>query len=337
VRAEADLRSSGAAYGLVVSRHGQDATRLVIDPVGGTATLRQEGSGGGVRTAPLPAGFDAADWHAASLERRGGTVTAQLSNARLGDPVVDLRLALRPGAARAGQAGAVAAGAGVGVDNLSVVPAGVPVTRLAVEPVPHRLDAAASDEFNGSAVGPSWQWVRRDSAATVSGGSLRWPTEAADLTGSGNDAGVLLRDPGAGAWTAETRVSIDLGIDTVRNYQQAGLIAYVNDDLFTRFSHVAIWNTRQTEFGKEMPYAGRLSYGGTIVGPPAATTWLRLTHRVDGRTGEHVLRAWSSRDGRTWVKGGVWTLPAGSAVKVGLISHGGAGATADFDYLRIYR
>jgi arabinan endo-1,5-alpha-L-arabinosidase len=337
VRAEADLRSSGAAYGLVVSRHGQDATRLVIDPVGGTATLRQEGSGGDVRTAPLPAGFDAADWHAASLERRGGTVTAQLSNARLGDPVVDLRLALRPGAARAGQAGAVAAGAGVGVDNLSVVPAGVPVTRLAVEPVPHRLDAAASDEFNGSAVGPSWQWVRRDSAATVSGGSLRWPTEAADLTGSGNDAGVLLRDPGAGAWTAETRVSIDLGIDTVRNYQQAGLIAYVNDDLFTRFSHVAIWNTRQTEFGKEMPYAGRLSYGGTIVGPPAATTWLRLTHRVDGRTGEHVLRAWSSRDGRTWVKGGVWTLPAGSAVKVGLISHGGAGATADFDYLRIYR
>ena len=151
VRAEADLRSSGAAYGLVVSQHGQDATRLVIDPVGGTATLRQEGSGGGVRTAPLPAGFDAADWHAASLERRGGTVTAQLSNARLGDPVVDLRLALRPGAARAGQAGAVAAGAGVGVDNLSVVPAGVPVTRLAVEPVPHRLDPGASDEFDGSA------------------------------------------------------------------------------------------------------------------------------------------------------------------------------------------
>ena len=33
-------------------------------------------------------------------------------------------------------------------------------------------------------------------------------------------------------------------------------MVYVDDDLFTRLSHVAIWNTRQTEFGKEMPYAG---------------------------------------------------------------------------------
>ena len=61
-------------------------------------------------------------------------------------------------------------------------------------------------------------------------------------------------------------------------------MVYVDDDLFTRLSHVAIWNTRQVEFGKEMPYAGRLSYGGTIVGPPADTTWLRITHRVDPAT-----------------------------------------------------
>jgi arabinan endo-1,5-alpha-L-arabinosidase len=33
----------------------------------------------------------------------------------------------------------------------------------------------------------------------------------------------------------------------------------------------------------------------------------------------------------------VWTLPAGSHVRVGLVSHGGAGATSDFDYFRIYR
>jgi hypothetical protein len=39
--------------------------------------------------------------------------------------------------------------------------------------------------------------------------------------------------------------------------------------------------------------------------------------------GEHELRARSSRDGRTWVKGGVWTLPAGARVRVGLIAHGG--------------
>jgi hypothetical protein len=37
------------------------------------------------------------------------------------------------------------------------------------------------------------------------------------------------------------------------------------------------------------------------------------------------------------VKGGVWTLPAGSNLRVGLISHGGAGGNATFDYLRVYR
>jgi len=90
-----------------------------------------------------------------------------------------------------------------------------------------------------------------------------------------------------------------------------------------------------------MPYTGGLSYGGTIVGPPAQTTWLRLTHRLDPANGEHELRAWSSRDGRRWVKGGVWTLPAGADVRVGLISQGRTGsdpaAHASFDYLRVFR
>nr|WP_284287910.1 hypothetical protein [Angustibacter aerolatus] len=114
------------------------------------------------------------------------------------------------------------------------------------------------------------------------------------------------------------------------------MIAYGGDDLFTRLSHVAIWDTRQVEFGKETPYADRLSYGGTIVGPPSTTTWLRITHTV-AADGEHRLRGWSSRDGRHWVRGGVWTLPAGTDVRVGLVAHGGAGATAVFDYLRISR
>jgi hypothetical protein len=203
--------------------------------------------------------------------------------------------------------------------------------------VPRQLDPSASDEFDGTSLAAGWSWVREDPAATVSAGGLHWPTEAADLTGGSNDAGVLLRDPGAGDWTAQTRLTIDLGTETVRNFQQGGLIVYVDDDLFTRLSHVAIWNTRQTEFGKEMPYAGRLSYGGTIVGPPATTTDLRITHHVDATTGEHLLRAWTRQPGRDWVKGGVWTLPADANLRVGLVSHGGAGATSDFDYFRIYR
>ena len=154
---------------------------------------------------------------------------------------------------------------------------------------------------------------------------------------------MLLRDAPTGDWAIATKLTIDLGVDTVRNFQQAGLVVYVDDDLFTRLSHVAIWNTRQTEFGKEMPWPGDegVSHGGTIVGPPAETTYLRITHRLDPVNGEHELRAWSSRDGTDWVKGGVWTLPADAVLKVGLVSQGrgaaDAPATAQFDWFRTYR
>ena len=55
-----------------------------------------------------------------------------------------------------------------------------------------------------------------------------------------------------GTWIAETKLHLDLGENEVRNFQQAGLIAYENDDDFARLSSVAIWNTRQTEFGREL-------------------------------------------------------------------------------------
>jgi arabinan endo-1,5-alpha-L-arabinosidase len=208
---------------------------------------------------------------------------------------------------------------------------------------PGRLDRADSDEFNGSSLAPGWQTVRSP-AVTLSGGALHWPTEAADLSGPGGTAGLLLRPPPRGDWTIQTKLTLDLGTDEVRNYQQAGLIAYVNDDLFTRLSKVAIWDTRQTEFFKEMPYAGRVSNGGTIIGPPALTMWLRVVHRINPATGEHLLTAFSSRDGRHWTRGGTWTLPAGSRIRVGLESMGAssapgapAPAVASFDYFHVYR
>jgi len=197
-----------------------------------------------------------------------------------------------------------------------------------------------ADEFR-TGLDPSWTWVRQDPDATVTGGNLVWPTQAADLVGEGaaNSAGVLLRDAPAGNWVVETKVSIDLGVDTVRNYQQAGLVIYANDDDFARLSHVAIWNTRQIEYGRELVWEGRTSYGGMVEGPPADTTWLRLAHRVDPANGEHEYRAAYSRDGRHWDWGGVWTFPAGPAPRIGLISHGGdtPQATAVFDYVRVFR
>jgi beta-xylosidase len=211
-------------------------------------------------------------------------------------------------------------------------------THYSPAPVPTPTRRLYSDDF-GRGLGSGWTWVRQDPAATVTGGRLNWPVQGADLTGVSNNAGVLLRDAPKGNWIAETKLTLPLGEDTVRNYQQAGLIAYVNDDLFARNDVVAIWNTRQVEFGKEMPFAGALSYGGTIAGTPGLeTTWLRLAHRTDA-SGEHEYRAGVSNDGRRWTWGGVWTLPADTTPRIGLVAHGGAepAVTAQFDYFRFSR
>ena len=135
------------------------------------------------------------------------------------------------------------------VDNVVVNPAAADAATSRRCPRPGAL-LEAEDFDDPSLAG--FTWVRPNPAVTVSGGSLRWPVEGTDLVGGGNNASVLLHDtPGDGDWIAEAKTTLDLGVDTVRNYQQVGLVAYEDDDDFARLSNVAIWNTRQTEFGRE--------------------------------------------------------------------------------------
>lgn len=318
LRVETDLRTSGSA-GLRIG----DA-RVTVSASGLTIT-----AGGASRTAVLPEA--PATWHNLAVTVRGRSVTAEVTSARLGDPLAAVTLETRRAS---GQVGLVAQGEAE-FAYLSAARLFRPVTKAAPEPrVGRLLDA---DEFD--TLDAKWTWVRQDPAATVTGGVLRWPVQGADLVGPDNTASVLLRTPPEGNYVVETKVTLDLGEDTVRNYQQAGLVAYASDDDFARLSQVAIWNTRQVEFGRELTFAGRLSFGGNIVGPPARTTWLRLAHRVDPANGEHEFRAGSSRDGKVWTWGGVWTFPAGRAPRIGLIAQGGRqpALNADFDYLRVYR
>jgi arabinan endo-1,5-alpha-L-arabinosidase len=340
-RAEADLRlgDSATAAGLVTSWRSKrnylvswldrEAGALVTDVVRGGKSL-------GRRASPLPENFRYDVWHNVAAELRGRELTVEVTDARLNDPVALQRRELPPGTGGAGAVGAAARCGPAEAANLGAARLYDPVRHQV--PPPRVGDVVYSDQFaDGTVGGDGWTWVRPDPAATETGGVLRWPTQAADLVGPGNDASLLLRDAPSGAYTVETKLAIDLGTDEIRNYQQAGLAVYLNDDHFLRFSHVAIWNTRQTEFGKEQPFAGGTSYGGMAIGTPAPVTWLRLQHRIDPANGEHEFRAASSRDGRHWTWGGVWTLPAGTTPRIGLISHGGAGATAEFDYLRIYQ
>ncbi|MQA24668.1 MAG: family 43 glycosylhydrolase [Micromonosporaceae bacterium] len=342
MRAEADVRLAGSgadAVGLAV-RHmspGHSATVWLDRSAGALVAEVVDGARRTRARAPLPGGFSYDAWHNLAVEARGDRLVASVTDARLGDPQAEVSLRLPAGLA-GGQVGIAARGAGASADNVSAAPLFEPVTERAPTPQPGAPLAAHSDEFDGASLGEDWSWVREDPDAVVGDGGLTWPTQADDLVGDDNQAGVLLRDAPSGDYIVEAKLSIDLGVDTIRNYQQAGLVAYADDDHFARLSHVAIWNTRQVEFGKEMPFADGLAFGGNIVGPPAETTWLRLAHRVDPDNGEHEYRAASSRDGETWVWGGVWTLPAGADPKIGLVSHGGDSpqGTAVFDHLRMY-
>jgi regulation of enolase protein 1 (concanavalin A-like superfamily) len=280
----------------------------------------------------LPAGFSYPTPHQLAVSLRGGALHADVTEGGIEDPVasLDVRVPASP-SHRLSFTGtwsdAVAA-------RLYT-----PVTRAVAAPRAGSPIPSSSDDFSGSAVGPGWTWLREDPAVTVGGGVLSWPTENADLSDGTGRAGVLLRQPPAGDWVAETKVSMDLGVDTVRNFEQAGMVVYAADDDFARLDQVAIGDTRQVEFGREIPYAGSHAWGTSLVGTQAATTWLRIAHNTDPTTGDQVYRAGSSTDGRHWTWVGAWTFPTGTAVRVGLVSQGGntPPATAQFDYLRFYR
>ncbi|WP_413804814.1 hypothetical protein [Streptomyces sp. OE57] len=61
-----------------------------------------------------------------------------------------------------------------------------------------------------------------------------------------------------------------------------------------------------------------------------------MRHTVDPKTGEHRFQPATSRDGKHYIWGGVWYLPAGSDPSIGLVSLAGKGVTARFDYVCFY-
>ena len=104
-----------------------------------------------------------------------------------------------------------------------------------------------------------------------------------------------------------------------------------------KLAHASIWETRQTEWAIEVPSETVRSprYGNSVVGAPGDDTWLRIVKRDRG--GEEHYTAYTSQDGRRWVRGGVWAHDLGPDARIGLVSMGGTGFTADFDHVRVWR
>jgi arabinan endo-1,5-alpha-L-arabinosidase len=200
-----------------------------------------------------------------------------------------------------------------------------------------------TDTFDGS-LDETWQWTREPAAGTfgVEDGALRFDTQAADLYVDDNTASVLRRPAPRGDFVVQTRVRLDLPPEgCCHNYVQAGLVLQAageqGDDAFVKLVHVSIWETRQTEWAKEVPTAPAEypRYGNGVVGPPGDLTWLRIA--VDRRSGADRYTAYTSDDGRHWVRGGTWTHELGPHSTIGLVSMGGAGFTARFLDVRTWR
>jgi len=344
-RVEVDVRlpGSGRAGLLVGDQFYGERITAVIDTAKRALMVT---AGTMTASAALPATFRFDQLHNVAAQLRGRSLMVEVTDARLNDPVAKVNLTVPATVAGAARVGLVSSGGAAHFDNLSAAQLYTPVTTRVPGPRVGSVDPAFSDEFNGS-LEPQWSFVR-SADGRVSNGQYVWNTQAADITGPGGSASLLLRNAPTGNYTVETKLNINLGVNEIRNFQQGGIIAYVNDDRYVRLQHVAIWNTRQTEFLKEEPSAtpDRPNSGGMLIGPPAETTWLRLSHRIDPANGEHEYRASTSRNGRTWINGGTWTMPAGTNPKIGIFSFGDNGfgadpavppATSKFDYFRVLR
>jgi len=203
---------------------------------------------------------------------------------------------------------------------------------------PGQLMAPFSDEFNSPTLSPQWTWVRQPTAGTfgLTGQNFQFNTQSADLFVDSNNASVLIEATPSSDYVAETRVNLNVPASgCCQNFVQAGLVIFGDDDNYIKLVPVSIFNTRQTEFAKELAPvpSGYPRYGSTLAGPPSDWTWLRIVKRTVA--GGETYTAYTSNDGQTWVRGGTWTHNLGSGAHIGLVSMGGSGFTAQFDYVHV--
>jgi arabinan endo-1,5-alpha-L-arabinosidase len=196
-----------------------------------------------------------------------------------------------------------------------------------------------SDSFDRPRLDRRWRWVRARGHEqwSVGHGALHLATEATDLHGDTNNASVLATALPGGDYRVEVELRLDAPADCCAKPVQAGLGVFRDDDNYVKLVELAHHGLRQVEFAKELSPvdAGYPRYGNTVVGTPGASTWLRLDVRRGG--GDERYTAWSSTDGRRWVRGGTWTHTLGPSARLGLVAMGGAGYRASVGRVAVSR
>jgi hypothetical protein len=201
---------------------------------------------------------------------------------------------------------------------------------------------AKSDEFNGDAPGPQWTWVRQDpTSESESGGALTITPQAGDLNSATNTAKNLLLQPAPGDCTLESKLTFNATPHV--NNQQAGIIAYQNDDEYLKLDWEFTGNQAQLvetyEDSSFTPFNPTTPLVTTLASIPASSLpsgsnvslWLKMVKRGNR------YQTYYSTDGSTWTP--VYEVGASlSNVKAGIFAYNRAGTSTDlnvaFDYVR---
>lgn len=204
-----------------------------------------------------------------------------------------------------------------------------------IEAYPPLASCPGNDDFEGTSLDRSrWSVVREDANfLSVSGGSLNLNAQPGEDI-HGGDTGqrnIVLQDlPDSGPWTATARVTWSPTV----NYQNAGLLIYVNDANWIKSGMV--WaNGRAFEAFKELNNTPAGLGSATVDASFPSTFYIRFTS--DGTT----VRAQRSADGQTWTNtGNATNLNGLDNPKIGMYATastaGGTQAnTARFDYFTL--
>ena len=213
---------------------------------------------------------------------------------------------------------------------------------VAPDDQPGQEITALSDEFNATTLSPQWHFIHpnANNAYTLTGSSYQVETMGPDENGDPQHVAILGEPAPRGNYIVETKITTAVPFDNscCYNFAQGTLFIYGNDQNSIKLDVFPAFDTRQTEFGKQMgPVPPNYPiYGNMIIGPAAETTWLRVVKR-SGPGGTELYTAYSSNDGEHWTHGGTWEHTLGINAQIGLSAENAAGFVMNFDYIRVYR
>jgi beta-glucosidase len=236
----------------------------------------------------------------------------------------------------------------VAVTQATAVPGAATVVATGADGTPFTYtinfaNTAKSDEFNGSAPGSQWSFVRQNAATeSEANGAFTIQPEAGDLNTTTNTAKNLLLQPVVGDWTMESKLNFSV-LPHVAT-QQGGIIVYQDDNNYLKLDLEFTGGSAQIVETQEdfsfNPFTGYTVPIATVLGQVSTTglgitggnVWLKMI-----KTGQRY-KAYYSVDGSTWT----FLYDEGDALsnaKVGVFAYNRTGTSTDlkvgFDYFRI--